>query len=477
MARHLLAVSTLLTSLGVGGLSVFASGGCTGGGGGGDIGGGPTSGTLAEAGASSGSVGSCIDGAKNGSETDVDCGGSCPTKCAGAKACAGDADCASGRCAGSVCDSPPVPELAWGGTASHACARSPAGQVKCWGFNKDGQLGDGTTENRSTPTGPILLGEGRTAKAVAASQYLTCALLDDGSVKCWGLVGSSGLVGDGTTNTPPRTAPGAPVLLGAGRTALAISLGSSFGCVLLDDHSVKCWGTNRYGELGDGTKKDASTPVAVVLPGPAVAIGTGASHACAILEDRTLRCWGSNQFGALGIGSTTDSAVPASAVDLGPGRVAVEVVGGGYHTCARLDDGTMKCWGANLRGELGVGTNTSTSAPGAAVALGAGRTAVKIMAAGYDSYALLDDGTVKGWGDGADGMLAHPKLEDANAPGEPMAFGPGRKVLSLSPGAGHVCAVLDDALLRCWGYNNSGVAGDGTLVTKFVPGAPVVLGF
>ncbi|MDP7003380.1 MAG: hypothetical protein QF911_07450, partial [Candidatus Thalassarchaeaceae archaeon] len=179
------------------------------------------------------------------------------------------------------------------------CAILDDGSVACWGYNGFGQLGDGTNTDRDTPTPTSSLGAGRTAVAISAGGSHTCALLDNGSVACWGS-NSGGQLGDGTvpggspadSSTPTQTSS-----LGAGRTAVAISAGDAHTCALLDDGSVSCWGRNSWGQLGDGTTGDRDTPTPTSSLGAnrtAVAISAGASHTCAILDDGSVSCWGSN---------------------------------------------------------------------------------------------------------------------------------------------------------------------------------------
>jgi len=151
--------------------------------------------------------------------------------------------------------------------------------------------------------------------------------------------------------------------LGAGRTAIDVSLGRFHYCALLDDGGVKCWGINAYGQLGQGDATaraltDALPPIA--LGQPATAISAGNEHTCALLADGSVKCWGRNNDGQLGIGTTESMGDGAgelaalTAVDLGTGRTAV-AIDAGWHTCALLDNGGVKCWGRNSAGELGQG--------------------------------------------------------------------------------------------------------------------------
>ncbi|HII11088.1 MAG TPA: RTX toxin, partial [Candidatus Poseidoniaceae archaeon] len=204
---------------------------------------------------------------------------------------------------------------------------------------------------------------------VSAGDYHTCAILDNGEAKCWGS-DNVGQLGDGGTNTNTNTPSSTAIDLGTGRTAVAVSAGLLYTCAILDNGDLKCWGYDYYGQLGDGgtntnTNAPSSTPIDLGTGHTAVAVSTGGSHTCAILDNGDMKCWGRNQFGQLGDGGTnTRTAPPSTAIDLGTGRTAVSVTTGHYHTCAILDNGDVKCWGQDNYGQLGDGgTNTNTNAP------------------------------------------------------------------------------------------------------------------
>ena len=321
----------------------------------------------------------------------------------------------------------------------HTCVIRNDGSVLCWGFGGDGRLGYGNTNNVGdvqTPgsVGPVELG-GQAAKAITAGGGHTCAILDDGTVRCWGF-GGDGELGYGNHDSVDSPASVGPVDLGTGRTAVAISAGYRHTCAILDNGQVECWGYGVDGRLGYGNTSnvgDAQTPGsvgAVDLGGTgitAVAISAGDSFTCAILDTRQVECWGYGVDGSLGYGNTSnvgDQNPPASAgtVDLGPGRTAVAISAGGRHTCAILDNGQVECWGYGGYGRLGYGGttdvgNTPTSTPNVAgpVNLGPGRTAVAISAGANHTCALLDNDTVRCWGDGADGRLGYCSTDTIGA--------------------------------------------------------------
>ena len=146
------------------------------------------------------------------------------------------------------------------------------------------------------------------------------------------------------------------------------TLGTRFThtCAILDDGSVSCWGQNNFGQLGDGTTTDRNAPTQISSLGTdrtAVAITAGDFHTCAILDDGSVSCWGSNNYGQIGDGTTTDRNTPTPTSSLGTDRTAVAITAGGLHTCAILDDGSVSCWGSNWDGQLGDGTTTDRTTP------------------------------------------------------------------------------------------------------------------
>ena len=350
------------------------------------------------------------------------------------------------------------------------CALLDDGTVSCWGTNTYGQLGDGTNSARSTPTQTSSLGTGRIAVAISAGNSHTCAILDDGTVSCWGR-NNYGQLGDGTTtnrNTPNQTSS-----LGVGRTAVAISSGSYHTCAILDDGTVSCWGDNYGHQLGDGTffgsyRNIPNQTSSLGTGRTAVAISAGNSHTCAILDDASVSCWGDNYYGQLGDGTNSGSYTPTQTSSLGIGRIPVAISSGVMHTCAILDDASVSCWGRNNFGQLGDGTYTDRNTPTQTSSLGIGRIAVAISSGYYHTCAVLDNASVSCWGYNNDGGLGDGTNSNRSTPTQTSSLGVGRTAVAISSGNRHTCALLDDASVSCWG-RNSGNLGDGTTIARNTP--------
>ncbi|MEO1055657.1 MAG: fibronectin type III domain-containing protein [Actinomycetota bacterium] len=339
-------------------------------------------------------------------------------------------------------------------------------------------------------------GSGRGARAALATGGVhSCALLENNTVKCWGSGGSGRLGNNATTNIgddPTRSvADSAPINLGTGLTATAITTGTSYTCALLDGGDIKCWGNGNLGRLGnnaitnigdDPTRSIAnSDPIDLGTGRTATAITTGNTHSCALLDNNTVKCWGNGNFGQLGNNATTNigddptrSVANSDPIDLGTGRTATAISAGNGHTCALLDNYTVKCWGDGFFGQLGndaitnIGDDPTRSVANSdPIDLGTGRTATAISAGNLHTCALLDGGDVKCWGLGSSGQLGNiantgigDGFDPSVADSDPIDLGTGRTATAITTGNGHTCALLDGGDVKCWGNGFSGRIGN-----------------
>lgn len=333
-----------------------------------------------------------------------------------------------------------------------AAAAVVPGTVMAWGANGSGQLGNGTTNTSSTPVLVRRLTGATTAAAGADGWSL--ALLADGTLRAWGK--NDGLLGDGTT--PDRLVP-VPVP-GLSRVT-ALAAGGAQSLALLADGTVMSWGDNTFGELGDGSDvgfRGTPGPVRELGAIRATAVASGGDHSLALLADGTVRGWGRNESGQLGDGTFTESnRLPVRVRSL---RQVKAVTAGFDHSLALLADGTVRAWGSNADGQLGGGT-TGDAPPGPVAVRGL--TGVTAVAAGHDfSLALVADGTVWAWG----GLLGDGTTNSSSLPVRvPGLTG----VTAVAAGRGYGLALVSDGTVRAWGGNFSGNLGDGTTVDRTRP--------
>lgn len=330
---------------------------------------------------------------------------------------------------------PPARSRVWMG-AAHTCSMHKTGELECWGNNDAGQLGDGTREPRSLPTpvtAPAAFAAAPAAPAaanapkvdeMALGAHHTCAL-SAGAVRCWGSAASApaktplplppGITaiaasGDRTCVLAPtgircwderRPAPYQPDLLTGPATALAIG-GDTVCAALTEARAVRCAGPPELPVTGQGKPMFAGASV--------TALTVGSRHACVALGDGTIQCWGANDKGQLGDGTTTDSATPVLVHGVLP---AASVHAGTNHTCARLRNNTVACWGDNAASQLANGTTTPSSRPTPVQGL----TGVAELAVGGDAAcARFADGGVRCWGANAFGQLGDGSTVAHNVP-------------------------------------------------------------
>lgn len=401
--------------------------------------------------------------------------------------------------------------------AGSTCILREDGTARCWGLNGDGQLGNGSTTNSSTPVQPAGLaalkdistgGFPAIGGSVGSSGH-SCAVQANGTVRCWGKNGR-GELGDGTTN--PRLL---PVLVSGISNARMVAAGGQHTCALLAGGTVSCWGDNQFDQLGSGTTAQfSSTPVAISGLTAAVAISAGGAHTCALLANSTVKCWGLSANGQLGgvfdqfglvlvldgvteepvtgfiavtagnghsCGLRFDGSVwcwgPDDRVGRSSGRLAapvanlsdaVAISAGGFHSCAVRVTGTAVCWGSNTFGQIGDGTSgNSRLLPVAVTGL---INATKIAAGGRHTCAMDAIETFRCWGENASFQLGN---EFGNSAFPILVSGLSGSITAraISPGGFHSCAIRANGTGSCWGENDEGQVGDGSGVDRFVPTA------
>jgi alpha-tubulin suppressor-like RCC1 family protein len=418
----------------------------------------------------------------------VACGSSSGSTPAGAD---GSSSGSSGSSSGSSGSSGSTPTTALSVGVDHSCAtRASDGATYCWGDNAYGQVGDNT---QTTRLAPVSVSPEHFAQLAAGGTH-SCGLTKDGRVRCWGL-DVYGTVGTGTTSTvhcvenePCVQTPTAVIGLAG---AVQIAAGTEHTCALTSDGGVWCWGDNRLAEvLGTPTDNYTAkpTPTRVAPLAAASAVAAGGNWSCAVLRDTTVSCWGNDPW------NQDPKSAPTLPITVGGvARVAgldhvTEVALSNSFACARIDDGTARCWGSNTSGQLGDGTTTTSAVPVAV----AGVSGVKHVVVGAShACALLDDGSITCWGDNALGELGDGTktgtdcippvaLPPSGGGGTPPPAGSPTcrphaqavkglaNVEALALGGNASCARLADQSIACWGTSQRGL-GDGTSEAHLSP--------
>ena len=335
----------------------------------------------------------------------------------------------------------------------HTCVLLRNGTVECWGSNGLGQLGDGSTKDRAVPT--LVRGLGGRAVAVSAGLEHTCALLKGGAVACWG-ANRFGQLGDGSSRDRVR-----PVLVrGLSGAAIAVSAGGRHTCAVMRRGGVECWGADYFGQVGDGRLRARADPVRVHGLSWAVGVAAGRDYTCAVLRVGTVKCWGANAYGQLGNGKLP-ARLPKRVRGLSARAVAVSA--GERHTCALMRGGAVACWGANHVGQLGNGTLASSRVAVPVRGLG---TAVMVSTGVFHTCATTRTGGVRCWGMNASGELGAGTLFERSTPIRVAGIS---GAVEVAAGGGHTCARTSGGSVECWGANNAGQLGNRTRLVSAIP--------
>jgi len=348
----------------------------------------------------------------------------------------------------------------------HTCAVIADGSVRCWGEGGAGQLGNGGSVASNVPVTVARPGGGALTGVVgvAAGPEHTCAARVDGTVFCWG-DNAFGRLGLGTQIIGPTSSVALQVKVGAAAFtgAVTVAAGTEHTCALRFDGTVHCWGRNRYGQLGNDFFSSSQSPVPVGLTGDiftgVVAIAAGSFHTCAVRVDgtaATVHCWGANRAGQLGSpGGLSAGPVKVTVAGGGDFTGAATVVAGESHTCALRADGTVHCWGRNSEGQIGNNSTAPALQPVQVLT-----NAVALAAGAFHTCAVVVGGTVWCWGLNDQGQIGNNQTGGTRL--VPTQVSPTRlaDAVAVTAGASHSCARRADDSVRCWGDNSLGQLGN-----------------
>jgi len=402
---------------------------------------------------------------------------------------------------------------------SHTCAifSVPSGNnVKCWGVGSSGQLGYGNYssvgENRSVSNYVDYFvnmspQNDRSAIQLSCGEYHTCALLDDGTVRCWGN-SLYGILGQADTGimigiVGIEPADASVINISSNQKVISICSGSSHNCALLSNGRVRCWGRNYNGQLGYGMTQNigddekpseagdvnVSVDSSVLVKG----ISCGFEHTCVLLVNGKVKCWGKGNYGVLGYGNEESIGienVPASVgyVEVAsPNQAVIQIEAGAFTTCVLLDTFRVKCWGRDFYGRLGttipgnVGdVDTPLHSPYVNITDEENVTVVSLSSSHSSTCALLSNQNVRCWGFGFYGSLGYGNTENVGeniTPNEAGDVNVSAPVALVETGYSHTCIVTTNGSIQCWGKGRHGVLGYGNEDTVGTTNVPADVGF
>ena len=319
----------------------------------------------------------------------------------------------------------------------HSCALHQNGTISCWGRNNWGQLGNG---NEAFSVLPVQIQGITDATSITTSKHHSCALHQNGTISCWGN-NDWGQQGNGQSGNNARSS--VPVQVADISDATAITTSEYHSCALHQDSTISCWGRNNWGQLGNGQGGNnaiSSVPVQVFGIIDATAITADVGHSCALHQDGTISCWGSNNWGQLGNGQGGDNPNSGNADSSVPVQVtgitdATAITAGNGHSCALHQEGTISCWGSNQHGQLGNGQSGRDNLSWLPVRVEDIIDATAITAVTSHFYtsansppesrtcALHQDGTISCWGSNSWGQLGNGTTQSSSVPVKVTGFG------------------------------------------------------
>jgi alpha-tubulin suppressor-like RCC1 family protein len=357
-----------------------------------------------------------------------------------------------------------VPTIASGGFtdwtessigSQFACGRRANGTLYCWGDNTFGQLGDGTTFPRTSPT---LVGGGFTDWVeVSANAYSACGRRSNGTIYCWGMNVAS-QVGDGTTTQ--RTSP--TIVNGGFTDWTSLSGGYNHTCATRSNGTVYCWGANAFGQTGQSPSDAVSAPT--LVSGAYMdwtAVSSGRTHTCGLRQSGRPWCWGANSSTQLGNNVSLTRTAPEQ---LGAATDWTQITNGRYHACG-IRSGAAYCWGRNGNGQVGDDSTLDRSSP---VLVSGGFTDWTQLSAGHtQTCGRRSNGTIYCWGENTDGQLGDNTRTQRLTP--TIVNGGYTDWTAITAGSSHTCGRRSNSTVYCWGANSNGQLGDNTTVQKLIP--------
>lgn len=354
----------------------------------------------------------------------------------------------------------PISYIAVEAGGSHSCGLAIGGVAYCWGRGGNGQLGDGRTASSADP---VRVGDqGHVFTSITLGQHHTCGVATDGRAYCWGW-NRWGQLGVGSTADF-----GLPDPVAGGLSFAQLSAGFYHTCGLTPTGEAWCWGDNAQGQLGTGGNDQGIVPARVAGDLVFGEISAGGFHTCGLTADGRAYCWGLNYLGQLGVGDAVNRTVP---VAVAGDRRFTRIAAGGMHSCAVDADGQAHCWGSARHGELGTGHVTPVHTPDAPVASPHavhqerhdGRIVMREIDAGLHFTCATDTRRRAWcWGLGYDGQLGGNELAVLAIPRQVFATNDIQFTgISAGPGT-HACAITDAFGAFCWGSSPEGGLGPET---------------
>lgn len=368
---------------------------------------------------------------------------------------------------------PQEPAVALVAGTAHVCALSASGDVSCWGHNDMGQLGYGHTDSIGDDEPAASHGVvdvGGPVVSLSAGRQHTCAILEKGTIRCWGYGGDLAL-GNGnghydTVGDDEVPAHAGDSIVYSNSPFVELAAGDHHTCMRTAAGTVKCWGDSPEGALGYGYATQTGGWLGnVAIGGTAVSVVAGAEHTCVVLQDGMVRCWG--EATSIGTGASDnlgDDEQPTTAAPLSLGEAVVQLAAGDRHTCALTASGAVRCWGLGQFGVLGYGSQYDIAMASSAGIVNLGGLAVQVAAGQSHTCALMLDASVRCWGEGASGQLGYGNTNDVGDDEVPAVVGAvelAGPAVQVVAGDAFTCALLTTGNAQCWGSGLDGRLGYG----------------